>query len=258
MKKLKIYILVGAVVVAGAIFFRTGLSSSVVWDLSQSGQWLLPLVAITALVDSVNPCAFSILLLTIAFLFSIGRLRSDILKLGLLYIIGIFMAYFLIGLGLAQVLHIFNTPHFMAKIGAILLIILGAVNLIGYFFPRFPIKLRIPQAAHHQMARLMEKGSLVGIFALGGLVGLCEFPCTGGPYLMVIGLLHDQATYLKGVTYLLLYNLIFVLPLVIILLIASQRVLLDKVRSWQMQRGAAMRWGGGAVMIVLGFLILIL
>ena len=258
MKKLKIYILIGAVVVAGAIFFRTGFSSSIVWNLSQSGQWLLPLVIITALVDSVNPCAFSILLLTIAFLFSIGRLRSDILKLGIFYILGIFLAYFLIGLGLVQVLHIFNTPHFMAKIGAILLIVLGAVNLIGYFFPRFPIKLRISQAAHHQMARLMEKGSLVGIFALGGLVGLCEFPCTGGPYLAVIGLLHDQATYLRGVSYLLFYNLIFVLPLIFILLMASHRILLEKVRNWQMQKGAAMRWGGGVAMIVLGLLILIL
>lgn len=108
------------------------------------------------------------------------------------------------------------------------------------------------------MAQLMEKGTLSAIFFLGMLVGLCEFPCTGGPYLTVIGLLHDQATYVKGVAYLVFYNLIFVLPLIILLMIASNKGLLDKVQSWQKQESRTMRFGGGIAMIVLGFLILLL
>jgi len=80
-------------------------------------KYLLPLLIASALVDSTNPCAFSILLLTIAFLFSIGRLRSDILKAGALYIFGIFLVYILIGLGILQTLEVFNVPNFMAKIG---------------------------------------------------------------------------------------------------------------------------------------------
>ncbi len=48
----------------------------ILWKLSNGGKLLLPLVTVAALVDSINPCAFSILLLTIAFLFSVGRLRS--------------------------------------------------------------------------------------------------------------------------------------------------------------------------------------
>lgn len=255
MKKFLIYIIVGVLIVAGAMFFRSSASSQIVWSLSRGGQLLFPLVTITALVDSINPCAFSILLLTIAFLFSIGSLRSNILKLGILYIAGIFVAYFLIGLGIVHALHIFNTPHFMAKLGAILMIVLGLINLINEFFPRFPIKLRIPHAAHHKMAELMEKGSLTGIFLLGSLVGLCEFPCTGGPYLTVIGLLHDQATYLKGVGYLLFYNLIFILPLAVLLLIASHRSLLNKVQIWQKRESHVMRFAGGLIMIALGVLI---
>lgn len=257
-KKLATYIGLGLVVVAIAIFFRTGGSSAIVWNLSNGGKVLLPLIAITAAVDSINPCAFSILLLTIGFLFSIGKLRSNILKIGSFYIAGVFLAYFLIGLGLIHALHILNTPHFMARVGAWLLIILGLINVINEFFPAFPIKLRIPHVAHHKIAQLMEKGTLTAVFFLGMLVGLCEFPCTGGPYLTVIGLLHDQATYIKGVAYLLLYNAIFVLPLVIILLIASNKGLLDKVQSWQRQESKAMRFGGGIAMIILGLLILLL
>src|SRR3989344_459538 len=198
-RKILILILVGIALVGLAIIFRSNPAvSGWLWSVSNGGKWLLPLVGVAALIDSINPCAFSILLLTIAFLFSVGKLRSRILEIGGVYILGIFLVYILIGLGILQALHLFNTPHFMAKVGAFLLIALGVINLINEFFPNFPIKLRIPSAAHHKMAELMDKGSIPAAFLLGILVGLCEFPCTGGPYLMVLGLLHDQSTYFTG------------------------------------------------------------
>src|SRR3989338_590586 len=109
--------------------------TEIIWNLSNSGQWLLPLIVFSAVIDSINPCAFSILLLTIAFLFSVGQLRSKILSIGGFYIAGIFLVYLLIGLGLLQALHLFSTPHFMSKIGAYLLIVLGAINILGELFP---------------------------------------------------------------------------------------------------------------------------
>ncbi|MEK7582762.1 MAG: cytochrome c biogenesis protein CcdA [Patescibacteria group bacterium] len=255
-KKLAILIAAAVLLFGAVIFFKTGnIGTTALWNLSGEGKWLLPLVAIAALIDSINPCAFGILLLTIAFLLSIGKMRSGILKIGGVYILGLFTVYILIGLGILQALHIFNTPHFMAKAGAALLIILGGINLINEFFPSFPIKLRIPQAAHHKIAELMNKASLPAVFLLGALVGLCEFPCTGGPYLMVLGLLHDQGTYLNGVGYLLLYNLIFILPLIVILLIASDNALLEKVKSWKKAETKHMRVWGGIAMIILGILI---
>ncbi len=238
------------------LFLIVGIAG-VLWQISNGGKLLFPLIVAAALVDSINPCAFSILLLTIAFLFSIGKMRSGILKIGGIYILGIFIVYILIGLGILQTLHLFNTPHFMAKIGAILLIALGGINLINEFFPAFPVKLRIPQIAHHKMAKLMKKASLPTAFLLGALVGLCEFPCTGGPYLMVLGLLHDHGTYLAGLGYLMLYNLIFILPLVAILLIASDKILIEKVQAWKKSETNRMRLWGGVAAIILGVIILL-
>ena len=258
-KKLLVLFAIAFVIFASVIVLKNAdLGASLVFKISNGGKLLLPLVLVSSLVDSINPCAFSILILTIAFLFSIGKMRSSIMKIGGVYIFGIFLIYVLIGLGILQTLHIFNTPHFMAKVGASLLIAFGLINLINEFFPAFPIKLRIPHSAHHKMAELMEKGSIPTAFLLGGLVGLCEFPCTGGPYLMVLGLLHDTTTYLKGFGYLILYNLVFVLPLVVILLIASEKSLLEKVRAWQGKERKLMRFGGGAAMILLGLLIFFL
>lgn len=248
---------VAVLLFGSVILLKTGgIGTTALWNLSNEGRWLLPLVGIAALIDSVNPCAFGILLLTIAFLFSIGKMRSGILRIGGVYIIGLFTVYVLIGLGLLQVLHLFDTPHFMAKVGAFLLIALGGINLINEFFPSFPIKLRIPQTAHLRMATLMNKASLPTAFLLGALVGLCEFPCTGGPYLMVLGLLHDQATYLTGVGYLLLYNLIFILPLVVILALASDRAVLERVSAWKKSETGQMRLWSGLAMIILGFIII--
>jgi len=256
---LVVWLVLAVIIIGIAVFMKySGLGTDFLWQISKEGKWLLPLVGVSALIDSINPCAFSILLLTIAFLLSIGRLRTNILKVGIAYILGLFFIYIAIGLGITQALHIFNTPHFMARLGAALLIVLGLINLINEFFPKFPIKLQIPQAAHHKMAELMEKGSLPTAFVLGGLVGLCEFPCTGGPYLMVLGLLHDQTTYLSGVSYLLFYNLIFILPLVVILLIASNSVLLDRVKIWQEGNRKTMRLSAGIAMVALGIIIFLL
>ena len=255
-KKLALVVAAGLSLLGLVFLFKLGnVGSTALWNLSDEGRWLLPLVMVAALIDSINPCAFSILLLTIAFLLSIGKLRSSVLQIGSAYIAGIFVVYLLIGLGLLQALHLFETPHFMAKVGAALLVALGILSVANEWVPAFPIRLGIPQAAHHKMAVLMERASVPTAFLLGGLVGLCEFPCTGGPYLMVLGLLHDQDTYATGVGYLILYNAVFILPLVLVLLLGSDKTLLDKVQAWQQQKRKAMRLGGGAAMVALGLLI---
>src|SRR3990170_758325 len=211
-----------------ALLKQSALVSELLWNASSQGNWLLPLVLIAAILDSVHPCSFSILLITIAFLFGLQMSRKKIIQIGGTYIVGIFAAYFLIGLGILRVLHIFNTPHFMGKLGAGLLITFGVLNLLNRFFPNFPIKLKIPTVSHVWMGKLMEKASLPAAFGLGFLVGLCQFPCVGGPYLMVIGLLRDQVTYLSGFGYLMLYNLILIVPLIVVLFISAKKEMVDK------------------------------
>lgn len=257
MKKLIIGLSILAVAIAGVVILRySSWLPGFLWSMSGGGTWLLPLVAFSALLDSVHPCSFSILLITIAFLFALQMSRKQILSVGGLYITGIFAAYFAIGAGLLQVVHIFNVPHFMGKLGAALLIGFGVLNVIGAIFPKFPLKLKIPDAAHASMGRLINAASLPAAFALGLLVGLCQFPCMGGPYLMVIGLLHDHATYLRGVGYLLLYNVILVAPLAATLSVAANPALADKAKEWKTRSMRNMHLWAGAVMIALGILVL--
>lgn len=254
-------IIIGGGVVLAAILgvialkYSPGLSSFL-WNVSNGGVWLLPLVIVSALLDSVHPCSFSILLITIAFLFGVHMTRKKILQIGGLYIAGIFAAYFTIGIGLLKVLHLFNTPHFMGKLGASLLVIFGLLNLLNALIPNFPIKLKIPDAAHRSMGKLINTVSLPAAFALGLLVGLCQFPCMGGPYLMVIGLLRDQVTYIKGFGYLVLYNVILIAPLVATLFIAANPVLIDRVKEWKRTNMKDVHLWAGIAMILIGALIM--
>ncbi|KKU11516.1 MAG: hypothetical protein UX17_C0076G0012, partial [Parcubacteria group bacterium GW2011_GWC2_45_7] len=117
------------------------------------------------------------------------------------------------------------------------------------------VKLKIPSVSHTAMGRLMEKASFPAAFGLGLLVGICQFPCMGGPYLMVIGLLRDQVTYLAGFGYLLLYNLILSLPLIAVLLLAADKMTVDKVQEWKRTNMKGVRFWAGLAMIVLGILI---
>jgi cytochrome c biogenesis protein CcdA len=218
----------------------------------------LPLVLVAALLDSVHPCSFSILLITIAFLFGMQLPRKKILQVGGIYVVGIFVAYLLIGLGILHALVLFNVPHFMGKLGATLLVLFGLINIVNEFFPRFPIKLQLPAVAHRSMARLMNQASIVAAFGLGLLVGACQFPCMGGPYLMVIGLLHDKMTYFAGFGYLLLYNTILILPLIAVLWISSDKVMVEKAQQWKREKTKGIRLYAGIAMILLGILIFFL
>ncbi|MEK7186804.1 MAG: cytochrome c biogenesis protein CcdA [Patescibacteria group bacterium] len=257
MKRVIIIISIIAVaVVSIAILKQSSLVSELIWNASGQGSWLLPLVLIAAILDSVHPCSFSILLITIAFLFGLQLSRKKIIQIGGAYIAGIFAAYLFIGLGILRVLHIFNTPHFMGKLGAGLLIAFGLLNLLNRFLPNFPIKLKMPTVSHKWMGSLMEKASFPAAFGLGLLVGLCQFPCMGGPYLMVIGLLRDQVTYLSGFGYLFLYNLILIIPLAAVLWITSDKQVVDKMQEWKRTKIQSVRLWAGIAMIIIGILVL--
>ncbi|RJR31499.1 hypothetical protein C4569_02080 [Candidatus Parcubacteria bacterium] len=218
---------------------------------------LLPVILISGFLDGINPCAFAVLLFFIAFLYTLQRTRKTIWKMSLVYIAAIYLAYLLIGFGIMKAILFSNSPHFMAKLGSWLVIVLGLINLIGYYFPEFPVKLQIPAASKETLQTWIYKATLPAAFVLGFLVGLCTFPCSGGIYVAIIGLLAAKTTYWSGVIYLLFYNLMFVLPLIIILIFASNKFALEKITQWEQSKSKSMRLLSALTMIALGAVIII-
>lgn len=227
---------------------RPGPGEMFIWRASQEANLatLLPAVVTTGLLDSVNPCAFAVILLLLAFLFTLRKNRAHILKLGGVFIGMIFLVYFAIGLGILRAIRISSDPHFVARAGAWILIGLGALNIIEHFWPQFPIKLHMPAIAHKKTNQLLKVATVPATIVMGGIVGLCTFPCSGGIYVSIITLLNAKTTLVWGLGYLALYNVLFVAPLIGILLAAGNRTTAKAWARWEREHALRIRLAFGS------------
>jgi cytochrome c biogenesis protein CcdA len=205
-------------------------------------------IVVGAVSNSLHPCAIAVLLLLLTFLYSIKKSKKSVIAIGLSYIIGVFTVYFLIGLGLLRAISLSSEPFFVARIATVILLALGLINVKDYFFPKLPIHLKIPDFTKGAIQLFMEKASMPAAFLVGALVGMCAFPCTGGIYTVIISTIAAAAST-KFVLYLFIYNLIFVLPLLIVVFVASNKNLLEKVEDLEHRNARKLHLITGLLMI---------
>ena len=218
---------------------------------------MIPLVAGTGFLDGIHPCAIAILIFFIAFLITLQKTFKNIFLLGLVYIFVIFLTYLAVGVGLLSGVVFFGQPHFFAKFGSWLLIILGAINIKDFFFPHLPPHLTMPKFSNEKIRTLLTKATLPAVALAAFLVGLCSIPSAGGIYVAVTSLLAAKTTYFVGFLYLLLYNVMFVLPLLILLLLAANPLTLAKIAEWRKTNEKAEKLIMGISLLALGAGILI-
>ena len=182
---------------------------------------------------------------------------KNIFALGLVYIFVIFLTYLAVGIGLLSGIMLFGQHHFFAILGSWLLILLGVIHIKEYLFPQLPFHLRMPKFSGEKVKTLLAKATLPGIIVAAFLVGLCSIPCSGGIYAAITALLASKTTYFTGFLYLLLYNLMFVMPLFILLLFAANPITLAKIAEFRQKNERIEKLVMGLMMIVLGAGILI-
>lgn len=224
----------------------------------------LPTVLLAAAIDGINPCAFTVLLLFITAMLatlqageqSIGTVRSRLLSRGGIYIAAIFLTYLGLGVGLLKTMEFFTRQHAPARFGALLAILFGLWMLKDFFLPDWGWHLQAPGRIG-EIARESAKKATIPALVIGGfLIGLCTVPCSGAVYLGVLSLLAMQPTALLGYGYLVLYNLVFVLPLVVMLVLASARPTLNQLAHWNLHHKEWVRLALGGGVVVMGLLIL--
>jgi cytochrome c biogenesis protein CcdA len=214
-------------------------------------QLTLPVVISGGFFNSLNPCAISLLLLYIAMMYSMQKSRESILTFGFFYISSLYITYFLIGLGLLKASTIIF-PGFFIKGGAVLAIFFGLMNLKEYFFPNLPFHIKIPLKTRQKVSEVAFKATIPAAIVLGALIAVSTLPCSGAVYLATLSYIRARETFTSGVLYLLLYNLMFVLPLIVIYAVASNRIVVEKMINWQEKNGKNMHLILGFVMIILG------
>lgn len=168
------------------------------------------------LIDSVNPCALAILIFLLNTLIGAGDKRRA-LKSGLAFSASLYIAYFLFGLGLFSAIQFSGFSLFFYWLMGLLTIFLGILNIKEYFWYGRGIKVGVPQSWQPTIQRLIEQAtSPKGAFLLGFVITLVELPCTGGPYLLILALLADRTIHLYAIPFLLYYNILFILPMLIL------------------------------------------
>jgi cytochrome c biogenesis protein CcdA len=217
----------------------------------------LPVVLVTALIDSINPCAIGVLVLLIATLMSLSKDRLKMLKVGAIYLSAIFVTYLAAGFGLLTIIQRLNISEQLSWIVGILVITLGIIEIKDFWWYGKGIILQIPPKRAEQIKKMMKKVSIPGSIILGIFVAAVELPCTGGPYLAITTLLAKIGFSMKVFLLLVLYNFIFILPLLIILTMAFFGVKTETISKWKNDKKRWMRLFIGLIMIALGiFLIL--
>jgi cytochrome c biogenesis protein CcdA len=211
----------------------------------------LPLVVTCALIDSINPCAFAVLVFLLLSIITLES-RRRILAVGCAYIIAVFSFYLLSGIGLFAIFQQSGFSSILFLAAAMMAIILGLVNVIDVVYRNEGFILAIPASKKELIEGYIRTASLPAAFVLGILVGIFELPCTGGIYLTILGLLSTTLSFSEGLPYLVLYNVVFVLPLIAILIIVAFWLSPETVNSWRLENRQVLRLVIGLAMITIG------
>ncbi|PLW79750.1 hypothetical protein C0585_06205 [Candidatus Woesearchaeota archaeon] len=176
----------------------------------------LSAVILAAIVDAINPCAFAVLIILLSTILMSNN-RKKVLLSGLTFTTSIFISYFFMGVGLYSAIQIGNFAHTFYIIVAVLAIFIGLFNLKDYFHYGKWFIMEVPMSWRPKLKSLL-KGvtSIPGAFFIGFLVSLFLLPCTSGPYIVILGLLSEIATKNYAIFLLVIYNFVFVLPMLII------------------------------------------
>jgi cytochrome c biogenesis protein CcdA/glutaredoxin len=225
-------------------------------EKNQSLDLTLAAVLGASTVDAINPCAFAVLIILMTTILATGDGRKA-LKTGLAFAASIFISYFLMGLGLYKALGVGEISHLFYKIVGWLAIILGLANLKDYFWYGKGFLMEVPTSWRPKLKSLLRSAtSPLGAFGIGFLVSLILLPCTSGPYIVILGMLAKRATQLKAVSYLVLYNLIFISPMVVISYAIYKGFDPAKAEEIRQKRLRTLHLIAGLIMLAMGVVIL--
>lgn len=189
---------------------------------------ILP-VFIAGLIDGINPCAFATLVFFISFLSIQGRTRREILITGVLFTLSVFTAYLLLGFGLLNSIRLIIDTSYLRLILKIIVSIVTGLFLIlslrDFYLARSgrfnEITLQLSLKMKKRLHKVIRKNNgnrflFGGVILTGFTVSVIELACTGQVYLPTIAYMIQTDSSTTGIRSLIIYNLGFVLPLIIV------------------------------------------
>ncbi len=190
-------------------------------------------IAISGLIDGINPCAFATIIFFISYLTLINRKGKELLWVGAMFTLAVFLTYFLIGTGALKIVTSLSILPIVRKTFvfamAVLSAILAFISLSDYLkFKKTgqpcEATLQLPERMKKMIHSTIRKNVKTRNFiimaaATGFLVSILELACTGQIYLpTLIFISNVPELRTNALLYLLVYNLMFVIPLIMVFL----------------------------------------
>lgn len=225
-------------------------------------------VAGAGLLDGINPCAFATIIFLLSYLQIARRTPREILAVGLAFIAGVFLAYFAVGLGLAQAL---ATLSAFRLAGTVLNYALAAaaiiVAVLSFRDAQLAARgelgemtLQLPGMLKTQIRGVIRTGSkarhfVIAAFLVGIVISLLELACTGQVYLPTIQYML-KAGHGSAVRHLLVYNVAFVLPLFVVFALAFMGLRSEALIAFQQKQTAKVKVLTGILFVALAAFLL--
>lgn len=192
-------------------------------------------VAFAGLIDGLNPCAFATLIFFVSYLTISGRRGKEVLIVGAAFTLGVFLAYLAVGLGFHRVLGLFNSllttlGRWLYGLTVALCAVLAIISFLDFRKARRgeigDMALNLPHGLRMRINAVIRRGRhsrafVAGAFVTGIIVSFLELACTGQVYLpTIIFVMSVPAMRARAVSFLLLYNLLFITPLLVVFVLA--------------------------------------
>ncbi|MHA3772887.1 HEAT repeat domain-containing protein [Verrucomicrobiota bacterium sgz303538] len=220
-------------------------------------------VAAAGLLDGINPCAFATIIFLLSYLQVARRTPGEILAVGGAFIAAVFLAYFLVGLGLAQLLTQLSALRIA---GTALNYLLAAfallVAMLSFRDAQLATQgnlgemtLQLPGMLKEQIRSVVRTGTrstrfVAAAFGAGIVISFLELACTGQVYLPTIQYML-RAGHTSAAGHLLIYNSAFVVPLIIVFLLAWTGLKSESLIRFQKKHTAAVKVLTGVLFLLL-------
>lgn len=217
-------------------------------------QYIAYTVSLAA-IDSVNPCVFFLLFALLITVFMMGGQRLAVYS-GIVFTVSVFISYMGLGLGLYKVTYFipkWAMPILAVVFGILILIdVLGKIivaRILGRSLPECPLCKLYSDVLEPKIEKASSPIIWAGI--LGLLSSFTLLPCTAGPYILFARLIAELSLY-EAILYLLLYNTVFVLPLLAITIIGSYLTRVNRIAEIMSRYEKLIRIIGSVLVIILG------
>ena len=227
--------------------------------------WLAVVAA--GLVDGINPCAFATLIFFVSYLTLSGKSGKQVLFVGAAFTLGVFLAYLLVGLGLYKVLELVGSmldiiANIVYILTAVFCLVLAVLSFLDYRKAKQgnvgDMMLKLPEPLRKRINATIRQGNksrsyIFSAFIVGILISFLELACTGQVYLPTIIFVSSiPELRLQAILFLILYNLLFILPLVVIFVLVYFGTTSKDLTQFLKEKAATVKFAMGIVFVLLG------